>query len=99
MKYALIVDNKVVQISYPYVEGYVEVDDNVFADMIKKPDGTFDYTDEFKSAHTKKETYEDKRIAEYGSVAEQIEFITENGLDAWQSKVAEIKAKYPKENN
>jgi hypothetical protein len=99
MKYALIVDNKVVQISYPYVEGYVEVDDNVFADMIKKPDGTFDYTDEFKSAHTIKETYEDKRIAEYGSVAEQIEYITENGLNAWQSKVAEIKAKYPKENN
>ena len=40
-----------------------------------------------------------KRIAEYGSVAEQIEYITENGLDAWQLKVAEIKAKYPKENN
>jgi hypothetical protein len=38
-----------------------------------------------------------KRIVEYGSVAEQIEYITENGLDAWQSKVAEIKAKYPKE--
>jgi hypothetical protein len=47
MKYALIIDNKVVQISYPYVEGYVEVDDNVFADMIKKQDGTFDYSDEF----------------------------------------------------
>jgi hypothetical protein len=40
-----------------------------------------------------------KRIAEYGSVAKQIEYITENGLNAWQSKVAEIKAKYPKENN
>jgi hypothetical protein len=38
-----------------------------------------------------------KRIAEYGSVAKQIEYITENGLNAWQSKVAEIKAKYPKE--
>ena len=49
MKYALIVDNKVVQISYPYVDGYVEVDDNVFADMIKKPDGSFDYSDEFKA--------------------------------------------------
>ena len=47
MKYALIVDNKVVQISYPYVEGYVEVSDNVFADMIKKPDGSFNYSDEF----------------------------------------------------
>jgi hypothetical protein len=47
MKYALIVDNKVVQISYPYVEGYVEVNDNVFADMIKKSDGSFNYSDEF----------------------------------------------------
>jgi hypothetical protein len=97
MKYALIIDNKVVQISYQNVEGYVEVADNVFADMIKKPDGTFDYTDEFKSAHTKVDTYADKRIKEYGSIAEQIEYITENGLDAWQSKVNSIKAKYPKE--
>ena len=47
MKYALIKDNKVVQISYPYLEGYVEVSDNVFADMIKKPDGSFNYSDEF----------------------------------------------------
>ena len=37
------------------------------------------------------------RIKEYGSIAEQIEYITENGLDAWQTKVAGIKAKYPKE--
>jgi hypothetical protein len=47
MKYALIVDNKVVQISYQSVEGYVEVDDNVFADMIKKSDGSFNYSDAF----------------------------------------------------
>ena len=37
-----------------------------------------------------------RRIKEYGSIAEQIEYITENGLDAWQSKVNSIKAKYPK---
>ena len=37
-----------------------------------------------------------KRTKEYGSIEKQIEFITENGLDAWQDKVAEIKAKYPK---
>jgi hypothetical protein len=36
------------------------------------------------------------RIKEYGSIAEQIEYITENGIEAWQLKVAEIKAKYPK---
>ena len=37
------------------------------------------------------------RIKEYGTIAQQIEYITENGLDAWQTKVNTIKAKYPKE--
>ena len=39
------------------------------------------------------------RQKEYGSTAEQIEYITENGLEAWQSKVQEIKTKNPKENS
>ena len=39
------------------------------------------------------------RQKEYGSIAKQIEYITENGLEAWQSKVQEIKTKYPKENS
>ena len=38
----------------------------------------------------------ENRIHEYGDIVEQVEFITENGLEAWQTKVAEIKAKYPK---
>jgi len=38
----------------------------------------------------------ENRIASYGESPTQIEFITENGLKAWQEKVAEIKAKYPK---
>ena len=38
------------------------------------------------------------RIKEYGTIAQQIEYITENGLDAWQTKVNSIKTKYPKEN-
>ena len=36
------------------------------------------------------------RVAEYGTVESQLEYITENGLAAWQTKVSEIKAKYPK---
>ena len=43
------------------------------------------------------ETYADKRRKEYGNAEEQLEFITENGLKAWQARVAEIKKKYPKE--
>ena len=38
------------------------------------------------------------RIQEYGSPEKMIEYITENGLEAWQSKVQEIKTKYPKES-
>ncbi len=36
------------------------------------------------------------RRSVYGDPAEQIEFITENGLEAWQAKVADIKTRYPK---
>jgi hypothetical protein len=36
------------------------------------------------------------RIKSYGEPYDQIEYITENGLEAWQAKVADIKAKYPK---
>jgi len=48
MKYALIKNNIVEQISYPFVDGWEEVADNVFAGMVKKADGTFDNTDEVK---------------------------------------------------
>ena len=33
----------------------------------------------------------------YGPVESQIEYITENGLEAWQAHVAQIKADNPKE--
>lgn len=37
-----------------------------------------------------------KRTEAYGAPQEQLEFITENGLDAWIAKVAQIKADNPK---
>tara|TARA_Y100001970_G_scaffold142736_1_gene175523 strand:+ start:24 stop:347 length:324 start_codon:yes stop_codon:yes gene_type:complete len=37
------------------------------------------------------------RQKEYGTVAKQIEFITEKGLEAWKTNVQAIKTKYPKE--
>lgn len=36
------------------------------------------------------------RKNEYGKLESQLEYITENGLSAWQSYVATVKAKYPK---
>ena len=68
-------------------------------------DGVAKPTDEQLDAlSSQAETLENNAIAvanrqkEYGSIAEQIEYITENGLEAWQSKVQEIKTKYPKES-
>lgn len=40
--------------------------------------------------------YDEKRMLAYGLPETQLEFITENGIEAWQTKVAEIKSKYPK---
>ncbi len=52
MRYALIENNVVKLISYQPMKGFVEVSENVCADMVKKEDGTFDYTNEFKETHT-----------------------------------------------
>ena len=49
MKYALIENNIVKMISYEPIEGWEEVADTVFADMVKKSDGTFDDNDEVKA--------------------------------------------------
>ena len=40
--------------------------------------------------------YKASRLIEYGTPEEQLEYISENGLESWQSNVATIKAKYPK---
>ena len=60
MKYALIKNNIVEIISYKPIEGFVEVNDNVFADMIKKPDGSFNYSDEFLA---KQEQFRQEELA------------------------------------
>jgi hypothetical protein len=99
MKYALIVDNKVVQISYQFIEGYVEVSDNVFADMIKKSDNSFDYSDEFKLEHIKIETYKDYRAKEYPSIQEQLDlqyWDKINNTTKWEEAINAVKNKYPK---
>ena len=42
-------------------------------------------------------TWLQNRIFAYGDPMSQLEYITENGLEAWQAHVAEIKKKYPEE--
>ena len=45
----------------------------------------------------KNATVIDNRKAEYGTVEQQLDYITENGLTKWQENVTAIKKKYPKE--
>ena len=45
-------------------------------------------------------TYVEKRLAEYPPISEQLDMIywdKVNNTNLWRSKIAEIKAKYPKE--
>ncbi len=41
-------------------------------------------------------TYVEKRLEEYGSTAEQLEYIVENGIEAFIAKQKAIKTKFPK---
>lgn len=88
MKYALIKNNKVELISYKPIEGYIEVNDNVFADMVKKPDGSFNYSDEFLAEQ------EQFRIAEQNKKEQELanKQSALNKLKALGLNDAEIKA-------
>ena len=41
--------------------------------------------------------YVDKRVAEYPSMADQLDDIYHNGVDAWKATIKAVKDKYPKE--
>mgnify|MGYP003655788862 CR=1 FL=1 len=49
-----------------------------------------------QSAADKEASVISARRAEYGTVEEQIEFITENSLKDWKDKVDDIKSRHPK---
>ena len=73
-----------------------------WSDSLDKPKPTDAQLNALSSQAT---TLENNAIAvanrqkEYGSIASQIEFITEKGLEAWKTNVQSIKTKYPKESN
>tara|TARA_R100001086_G_scaffold206463_1_gene122278 strand:- start:29 stop:364 length:336 start_codon:yes stop_codon:yes gene_type:complete len=89
----ILQDDRIDGVSNPYIKEWNATD---------KPKPTDEQLDALSS---QAETLENNAIAvanrqsEYGSPEKMIEYITENGLEAWQSKVQEIKTKYPKENS
>ena len=48
-------------------------------------------------AWTDPNEYQYKRIAEYPNIADQLDNIYHNGIDAWKTTIKAIKDKYPKE--
>lgn len=70
---------------------------NITSEKAKPTDAQLD------ALSSQAETLEKNAIAvanrqkEYGSIASQIEFITEKGLEAWKTNVQSIKLKYKKE--
>ena len=95
-KYAKIESDVVKVISYQPTEGFVEVADTVFADMVLQDDGSYDYTDDFKAEHQPAETYADKRKKEYPKTVDQLDDIYHNGIDGWKATIKVTKDKYPK---
>lgn len=49
-----------------------------------------------KREYEEQRKWKDDRLAEYGSVEEQLEYLAENGIKAFTKRQADIKAKYPK---
>ena len=52
--------------------------------------------DKQKELQALENVYENRRN-EYGSVVSQLDEIYHNGIDAWKSRIASVKNKYPKE--
>jgi len=49
-----------------------------------------------KELQALEDVYENRRN-EYGSIVSQLDEIYHNGIDAWKSRIASVKNKYPKE--
>ena len=67
-------------------------------DKVKPTDAQLKAVESDADKLEKNATAVNNRKAEYGSLASQIEYITENGIDKWKEKVDAIKKKYPKES-
>jgi hypothetical protein len=58
--------------------------------------GTTEPTESQIVAEMARIEYKDKRAAEYPSIADQLDDIYHNGIDAWKATIKTTKDKYPK---
>jgi hypothetical protein len=67
--------------------GLVPISDTALATLRKKQE----------QARLDALTYEEKRKAEYPSIANQLDDLYHNGIDGWKTTIKAIKDKHPKE--
>ena len=89
-----IIANDLVLVDAPTVDGNGKAIDLEFRAIEGTP--VKDGSDWKQTWNLEEMTWLEKRTAAYGTAEEQMEFVTENGLAAWQAKVTQIKSDYPK---
>jgi hypothetical protein len=60
-------------------------------------EGTSEISKDAIKAKIAETEYQRKRLAEYPSIADQLDDIYHNGVDAWKATIKAVKDKYPKE--
>jgi hypothetical protein len=74
------------------------LDDDSFVHLL--PAGSVQITDEEADAITASKvvplTYQELRAAAYPSIADQLDKIYHEGIDAWKTTIAAVKQEYPK---
>ena len=60
-------------------------------------EGTSEISKDTIKAKMVETEYQRKRLAEYPSMADQLDDIYNNGVDAWKATIKAVKDKYPKE--
>lgn len=62
-----------------------------------KDENIVEYNNDEVEALIASEAYKAKRAAEYPSIADQLDYIYHNGIDAWKTNMIDpVKTKYPK---
>ena len=67
--------------------------------IAKPTDAQLDALDAQATTYENNEKIKATRKSLYGSWDKQLEEIYDNGIDSWKSRIAQIKADNPKENN
>ena len=91
----MITTHDIIRQLYPTVTFVIEKEENKF--ICRDKDGNSVTVDaDAVVAEFTKQDYKNKRAKEYPSIADQLDDIYHNGIDAWKATIKATKDKYPK---